>query len=277
MINKIYIIIMNIKYILYIIIFIQLYILYNKNYDTIIEKNEATYQDNTEKFTDIKQDITDAVIELYKQDKSDILYMFKLGEDIKTKPFTFNYNLNVTKYLNLFPKGSIVIYNDTFAPEGWVLCDGNNGTPDLRGRFVRMWNDNEKSFTPKVSNDYNLKTLSKIDSSCKLLKHNINTTGGTDLYKITDTKLIPKHTHTVVEDPNHSHNIEIQQYNYGFEDNSGSGEPHVRGGSDRIREFNVTFNTDPDHTHTISSAGVSDPKYITNQSPYYVLTYIMKN
>lgn len=21
-------------------------------------------------------------------------------------------------------------------PEGWVLCDGNNGTPDLRNRFV---------------------------------------------------------------------------------------------------------------------------------------------
>ena len=268
MINKIYIIIMNIKYLLYVIIFIQLFILYNKNYDTITEKNE--------KFTDTTQDITDAVKELYKQDKSDILYMFKLGEDIKIKPFTFNYNINVTGYLNLFPKGSIVIYNDTLAPEGWVLCDGNNGTPDLRGRFVRMWNDNEVSFTPKVLNDYNLKGVSKIDSSCKLLKHNINTTGGTDLYKITDTKLIPKHTHTVIEDPNHSHNIEIQQYGYGYEGNRGDEYPYAKGGSGRVRNFNVTFNAAPDHTHTITSVGASDPKYITNQSPYYVLTYIMK-
>ena len=22
--------------------------------------------------------------------------------------------------------------------DGWVICDGTNGTPDLRGRFVRM-------------------------------------------------------------------------------------------------------------------------------------------
>ena len=101
---------MNIKYLLYVIIFIQLFILYNKNYDTITEKNKHVYQDNTEKFTDTTQDITDAVKELYKQDKSDIEYMFKLGEDIKIKPFTFNYNLNVTGYLNLFPKVSIVIY-----------------------------------------------------------------------------------------------------------------------------------------------------------------------
>ena len=276
MINKIYIIIMNIKYILYIIIFIQLLILYNKNYDNIIEKNEDTLQYNTEKFTATNQDIIDSVKELYKQDKTDILYMFKLGEDIKTKPFTFNYNLNVTGYLNLFPKGSIVIYNDTLAPEGWTLCDGNNGTPDLRGRFVRMWNDNEVSFTPKVLNDHLSKTLSKIDNSCKLLKHNINTTGGTDLYKITDTKLIPKHTHTVVGDPTHSHNIAIQLYSGSFKEQGGDGSPNVQGGTGRTRNFNTNITTEPDHTHTISSVGASDPKYITNQSPYYVLTYIMK-
>ena len=277
MINKIYIIIMNIKYLLYVIIFIQLFILYNKNYDTITNNAEDTIQDNTEKFTDTTQDITDAVKKLYEQDKLDIDYIFKLAEAIKIKPFTFNYNLNVTGYLNLFPNGSIVIYNNVIAPEGWVLCDGNNGTPDLRGRFVRMWNDNEKNFDQSNHPETNFKGQSKLVNTCKLLKHNINTVGGTDLYKMTDNKLIPKHTHIVIEDPNHSHNIEIQQYNYGFEDDSGSGNPNVRGGSDRTPNFNVTFDAAPDHTHTISSIGASEPKYITNQPPYYVLTYIMKN
>jgi hypothetical protein len=23
-------------------------------------------------------------------------------------------------------------------PDGWAICDGTNGTPDLRGRFIRM-------------------------------------------------------------------------------------------------------------------------------------------
>lgn len=44
-------------------------------------------------------------------------------------------NLNVTGNFNLIPRGVIVaFYGDV--PAGWLLCDGTNGTPDLRGRFV---------------------------------------------------------------------------------------------------------------------------------------------
>jgi microcystin-dependent protein len=37
-----------------------------------------------------------------------------------------------------FVTGMIIMWNSTVAsiPTGFVLCDGNNGTPDLRGRFV---------------------------------------------------------------------------------------------------------------------------------------------
>ena len=28
------------------------------------------------------------------------------------------------------------MYNSATAPSGWYLCDGNNGTPDLRDRFI---------------------------------------------------------------------------------------------------------------------------------------------
>lgn len=36
------------------------------------------------------------------------------------------------------PPGSIVIWSGAVnaVPDGWALCDGENGTPDLRGRFV---------------------------------------------------------------------------------------------------------------------------------------------
>jgi len=36
------------------------------------------------------------------------------------------------------PSGVIVMWNSTVAsiPTGWVLCDGNNSTPDLRDRFI---------------------------------------------------------------------------------------------------------------------------------------------
>lgn len=38
---------------------------------------------------------------------------------------------------DVIPAGSIVMWNNSVAPHGWVLCDGENGTPDLRGRFVK--------------------------------------------------------------------------------------------------------------------------------------------
>jgi hypothetical protein len=36
------------------------------------------------------------------------------------------------------PKGIIAIWSGSIAsiPSGWKLCDGNNGTPDLRNRFI---------------------------------------------------------------------------------------------------------------------------------------------
>lgn len=37
------------------------------------------------------------------------------------------------------PKGSIIMWSGSLAsiPSGWQLCDGTNGTPDLRNRFVK--------------------------------------------------------------------------------------------------------------------------------------------
>ncbi|MCA6219053.1 tail fiber protein [Photorhabdus antumapuensis] len=37
---------------------------------------------------------------------------------------------------NMLPKGMIMMFSGMDAPTGWAFCDGNNGTPDLRSRFV---------------------------------------------------------------------------------------------------------------------------------------------
>ncbi len=37
---------------------------------------------------------------------------------------------------NVIPYGVIMAYYTTPAPPGWAICDGSNGTPDLRGRFI---------------------------------------------------------------------------------------------------------------------------------------------
>lgn len=42
-----------------------------------------------------------------------------------------------TEYF-MVPRGAIIIWSGTVndIPTGWLLCDGNNGTPDLRAKFV---------------------------------------------------------------------------------------------------------------------------------------------
>ena len=34
------------------------------------------------------------------------------------------------------PVGCIIMFNGTVAPNGWELCDGNGGRPDLRNKFI---------------------------------------------------------------------------------------------------------------------------------------------
>jgi len=42
------------------------------------------------------------------------------------------------KGVSTFPSGGIIMWSGSIAsiPSGWYLCDGSNGTPDLRDRFI---------------------------------------------------------------------------------------------------------------------------------------------
>ena len=42
----------------------------------------------------------------------------------------------VEKGSELIPRGAIIMWTGSAAPGGWALCNGGNGTPDLRDRFI---------------------------------------------------------------------------------------------------------------------------------------------
>lgn len=49
----------------------------------------------------------------------------------------------------------IVAFDTADLPDGWVECDGNNGTPDIRGRFIKGCDEKDTNFgKPGGSTDY---------------------------------------------------------------------------------------------------------------------------
>jgi microcystin-dependent protein len=112
-----------------------------------------------------------------------------------------------------FPSGFILIWYppdnklttlaliQKIIPSGWAICDGTNGTPDLRGRFVLMAQDT----IPTI----NVPTGSSV--------HAIGQIGGEE-----------KHVLTEAEMPSHNHNANTGG---GNQWNDGNGQWGVRGQS----------------------------------------------
>jgi microcystin-dependent protein len=211
------------------------------------------------------------------------------GEGKQLFKFGANGNLDIAGGFNLLPRGIIVAYNGETAPAGWALCDGTNGTPDLRGRFIRMWNDkdfkqdhgwhggatNSQVKIQGVNETDTLRGGARGLTHGYMFKHRMNDIGGSDVWTL-DVKEMPIHSHGMNTSGNHKHPIYgtgVDQLGYA---NGGNGRFAA---TDR-NNWNFDNNnfgglgTAGNHTHDIHNAGSSWGHGITN--PYYVLSYIMK-
>jgi microcystin-dependent protein len=139
------------------------------------------------------------------------------------------------------PQGGIILWSGSVAsiPSGWFLCNGSNGTPDLRNRFV-----------VGAGSTYA-----------------VNATGGADTVTLT-TAQIPSHTHTAtVNDPGHSHGIELGG-------NTGGG---LNTGGASLPLGTSTTAISPSGTNiSVSIGSTGGGGSHENRPPYYALAYIMK-
>ena len=260
---------MNYTYILFFIIIILFYKIFNFSKCKNIE-NFANYND-----------IDDVIISNYKIDFLSIRELSNIAQKLLNKGLTIPGNVNILNNINSIPKGTIIVYHFSTAPMGWVLCDGNNGTPDLRGRFIRMWNDNVPGFDSenklKVYNtDTNLSYLSdgSTDPNYKsiILKHKFKQYGGTDIRNFSNMNELPVHTHTISSNGSHSHALTLPYWPGSFQGND-DGHQHMYtvNGGDQTQFKNISTYK---HSHIVNSVGASEE--FNNMPPYYVLTYIMK-
>lgn len=99
-------------------------------------------------------------------------------------------NLTVTGKSNVVPTGTIVAFYGAAIPAGWALCNGQNGTPDLRGRFIYGYGAN--------------------------LGSTVNARGGAETHQL-----------TVQELPTHNHKIGyLHMRGINHDDSKGEGHTH---------------------------------------------------
>lgn len=168
------------------------------------------------------------------------------------------------------PQGLIAMWSGVSAPAGWFLCDGTNGTPDLRDRFIVGANTNKPlgtsggtSTTNSAGNHTHSMTGAGFHSHTGL-------TGSTAL--------------TTAQMPSHSHDIALKYTSVG---GAGSSRQYwTRSAVDPLTDATVgstsvggaqghthTLSQDGEHAHALVEAG-SHTHTLT--PPYYALAFIMK-
>ena len=195
-----------------------------------------------EKMTNISNDINVAISRIYKADVEAIRNLADLSKKIQEDGLTIPGNLTVGGTFNYLPKGSIIAYNQISAPKGWAICDGNNSTPDLRGRFI-FGNGGSRG---------------------------MNTTGGAENVTLNENHM-----------PSHNHSASGSTDSKGGKSFGGAKAQGNAGHWHLIGVGGQPYGgvqTADDHTHNLNINvgynGGNQPH--ENMPPFYVLTYIMK-
>jgi microcystin-dependent protein len=202
-----------------------------------ISKRRSHSKGKKELMTNVSSDITAAINKIYKADVEAIRNLANLSKKIQEGGLTIPGNLTVDGAFNYLPRGSIIAYNQTFAPKGWTLCDGSNGSPNLTNRFILGWGN-----------------------------RGINQTGGAETVTLTEGQM-PSHYHSGSTDSKGAKSYPVAK----AQGNAGNWHMIGVGGHGYS-----TYNTADNHSHsfTTDSKGSNQPH--ENMPPFYVLTYIMK-
>lgn len=167
------------------------------------------------------------------------------------------------------PRGGIIMWSGlaTSIPPGWSLCNGSNGTPDLRGRFVIS------------AGSRPLRTMQAngtiVAGSNKTF--NVDDVSGADevILNVSD---LPAHSHSVSINNGGSHSHRIVADGGGGGVFSGPTKMLQTSGdcTNCVGNYEGDTETDGSHSHTGSATDTGGDGAHSNLPPYYALAFIMK-
>ncbi len=208
---------------------------------------------------------------------------------------------------DLYPIGSIVMWAKPVAdiPTGWRLCNGSNGTVDLRGRFVL---GSGGSVSSAIGSTGGSQTVTLTEQQMPSHNHTVTSTAAPN-HSHTGSLSGGSHTHTggsVSGDGSHSHNIRrvsgsstitntIRSFSSTSRTTSGSRRATNRSTgtvsiNNSTHTHTITLNNNNSshshtigsvqntggHTHTIIGTTAGDDGAHNNMPPYIVLAFIQR-
>lgn len=192
------------------------------------------------------------------------------------------------------PSSVIMIWNGsvTNIPDGWALCDGANGTPDLRERFVAGADSTPEVGSAVGSSSY---TLSESQMPGHTHSGSCSTAGAHTHSGSTASGGSHAHSGSLGSAGAHSHWINKKR-SWGSlsgvacgsyppactawnDNNTGSAGSHshsVTINSAGAHTHTVSVNSAGDHSHTITVNPTGSGAAIDNRPAYYEVAFIMK-
>ena len=168
------------------------------------------------------------------------------------------------------PVGGVIMWTKTTPPEGgswsgyksahWAICNGQNGTPDLRGRFVVGANNDttgKKSDFSTYSPDPNSTTK----------------TGGSQSVTLNESQM-PVHSHYYLQDRDAGPGEDSSYYSYNYGSMS-SYSSICTGWSSYSGSGSIWQTGTAGGNSKVTAKGTSTSSH-ENRPPYYALYYIMR-